>query len=287
MEHTGAAASFGAATSLFPWWSFSKTVLSICALRLVEEELLELDTPRPGKPFTLRQLLQHRAGVPDYGKLRSYHEAVARGDVPWSRDRMLAEVEADRLEFTPGSGWTYSNVGYMLVGEAIEEATGKGLARALHHHVLGPLQVSSARLAAGPSDFGDLYWPAIRSYDPGWVYHGCLIGTPLDAAKILDALFGGKILRSSTLQAMLDEHLLGGPLPGRPWTSCGYGLGLMAGTMGAAGRAIGHSGGGPFCVNAVYHFPDLPVRVTIAVFADGDDQGVAEAEAMRLALEGG
>jgi CubicO group peptidase (beta-lactamase class C family) len=36
----------GEATSLFPWWSFSKTVLAICALRLVENGQLELDKPR-------------------------------------------------------------------------------------------------------------------------------------------------------------------------------------------------------------------------------------------------
>ncbi len=52
----------GAAFAPFPWWSFTKTVLAVAAMRLVEAGKLQLDTPRPHKPYTLRQLLTHRAG---------------------------------------------------------------------------------------------------------------------------------------------------------------------------------------------------------------------------------
>ena len=62
-----------------------------------------------------------------------------------------------------------------------------------------------------------------------------------------------------------------------------YGLGLMTGSMGGVGRAFGHSGGGPFCVNAVYHFPERAVPVTVACFTDGENEGRAEFQAARLA----
>ena len=84
---------------------------------------------------------------------------------------------------------------------------------------------------------------------------------------------------------MLQTHHLGGPIPGRPWTDCGYGLGLMSGRFGEVGRAIGHSGAGPFCANAVYYFPDVANPAVIASFTDGNDEGVAELEAVRLACE--
>ena len=100
----GSIGSTGAASAVFPWWSFTKTVMAICALRLVEAGQLELDAPRPNKPYTLRQLLQHRAGVPNYGALNAYHEAVARNDAPWPRERLLKAVGADRLDFKPGEG---------------------------------------------------------------------------------------------------------------------------------------------------------------------------------------
>jgi len=285
VETGGKVKVVGSASALFPWWSFTKTVLAICALRLVEEGLLDLDALRPGKPFTLRQLLQHRAGVPEYGHLRGYHDAVARCDPPWSRARLLEEVQADRLDFEPGTGWSYSNVGYLFVRDAIEEATALNLGDALKRFLTAPLGLQSVELATQPSDFHRVHWPQLRNYDPGWVYHGCLIGTSLDAASTLHALFQGKILKSDSLQEMVDTHHLGGAIPGRPWSSCGYGLGLMSGQVDTVGHMIGHSGAGPFCVNAVYHFPDFAMPVTVATFMEGSTEGPAEFEAVRLALQ--
>jgi CubicO group peptidase (beta-lactamase class C family) len=280
----GASGSSGAASSVFPWWSFTKTAIAICALRLVEDGQLELDALRPHRPYTLRQLLQHRAGVPNYGALKAYHEAVARGDVPWSRERLLKAVAADRLDFPPGKGWAYSNVGYLFVRDAIEEAAGVSLRVALQELVLAPLQVPSVRLAETSSDFAEVFWPPVRAYDPRWVYHGCLVGTPIDAGKVLHGLLTGGILKPATLRVMTEDHELGGALAGRPWTVCRYGLGLMSGQMGEAGRAVGHSGAGPGCVNAVYHYPDLAVPVTVATFTNGADEGAAEFAAVTIAL---
>lgn len=287
VENDGTVKVFGSPHSLFPWWSFTKTVLAICALRLTEEGLIDLDDLRPGKPFTLRQLLQHRAGVPEYGKLQAYHDAVARRDPPWSRATLLEKVQADRLDFEPGTGWAYSNTGYLFVRDAIEKATGLNLETALKRFVTEPLELQSVELAMTPSDFRRVHWPSSREYDPGWVYHGCLMGTSLDAAKILHALFHGEILTSDRLQAMLDTHPVGGAICGRPWTSCGYGLGLMSGQVGEPCRVIGHSGAGPFSVNAVYHFPDIAKPVTVASFMEGSNEGATEFEAVRLALENG
>jgi len=215
----GTRRAYGASSARFPWWSFTKTALAICAMRLVEEGLLALDAPRPGKPYTLSQLLQHRAGVPNYGGLESYHKAVARGDTPWPRDTLLDAVGGDRLDFAPGTGWAYSNVGYMFVSEAIEAATGLKAGSALHRFVLAPLELSSIEWAHGASDFSDIHWPDGRNYHPGWVYHGCLKGTASDAARLLHALFHGDLLRRESLAAMLDHplHLASEPGRGNFW----------------------------------------------------------------------
>jgi D-alanyl-D-alanine carboxypeptidase len=284
IDGDGAVSVVGSESALFPWWSFTKTVLAICALRLAEEGRLDLDGLRPGKTFTLRQLLQHRAGVPEYGWRSAYKEAVARGESPWSRTRLLDEVQADRLDFEPGAGWAYSNVGYMFVREAVEEAAGVGLGDALKFYVSGPLGLESVELAVERADFVRVHWPAAKNYDPGWVYHGCLTGTALDAARMLHALFAGKILTAESLRAMVKTYPVGGAISGRPWSYCGYGLGLMSGDVEAVGRVMGHTGAGPFCVNAVYHFPDLAMPMTVATFMEGDHEGPAEFEAVRLAM---
>jgi CubicO group peptidase (beta-lactamase class C family) len=69
----------GFSTDVVPWWSFTKTLIAAAALRLAERGRLALDEPLTGLPYTPRQLLQHRAGVGDYGQLPDYQAAVARG----------------------------------------------------------------------------------------------------------------------------------------------------------------------------------------------------------------
>jgi len=287
IDRAGHIGTTGAAREIFPWWSFTKTALAVCALRLVEDGALQLDAPRPGKPYTLRQLLQHRAGVRNYGRLQSYHDAVTRGDAPWSRAELLEAAGAERLDFEPGAGWAYSNIGYLYVRDAIAEAAGMDAGEAMRRWVLAPLRLSSAKWAGRASDFSDIHWPAGRDYHPGWVYHGCLKGTAIDAARLLHAVFDGDILNEKSRAAILSAYPLGGAIAGRPWTECGYGLGVMTGRMGEAGRAIGHSGAGPFSAKAVYHFPDRSTPVTVAVFTDGTDEARAEHEASRIALESG
>lgn len=136
------------APTLVPWWSFTKTVLAAAALALVADGRLSLDAPVGAKPFTLYHLLQHRAGLPEYGQLAAYREAVANGGAPWSRGLMLQRVRADMPAFEPGQDWAYSNVGYLLVREMVEKATGMDLDPALRALVLTPLGITHKPIAS-------------------------------------------------------------------------------------------------------------------------------------------
>ena len=185
--------------------------------------------------------------------------------------------------FPTGQGWAYSNIGYMFAREFIESATGRSFAHLLQDLIATPLNLTSVRLAQTQEDMAQTYWSAAAFYDPAWVYHGCLIGTPKDAARLLHALMTGDVLAPHSLDQMLQRTDLGGAIPGRPWTTCGYGLGLMSGTT-HDGRSIGHSGVGPFCVNAVYHFPDRHDPITVATFGDGSNEASVEHRVVALAL---
>jgi CubicO group peptidase (beta-lactamase class C family) len=79
---------------LVPWWSFSKTVLAAATLVLVDRHKLDLDVPVAGAPYTLRHLLQHTSGLPDYGPNPDYHRAVAARESPWTIDELLQRVNA-------------------------------------------------------------------------------------------------------------------------------------------------------------------------------------------------
>jgi D-alanyl-D-alanine carboxypeptidase len=266
-----------------PWWSFTKTALATAALQLVAQERLALDEPFDGRPFTLRQLLQHRAGVPDYGAIPAYHAAVQNGEKPWDVGQLLDRVGAGRLDFEPGYGWRYSNVGYFFVRRKIEDITGQDIGGALRTLVFDALGLASVHIAATAGDLADTAWGNPGGYDPGWVYHGLLVGTANDAARFLHKLMLGDVLPGRLLAEMMTFVPLGGPLQNRPWETTGYGLGLMIGRMAAAGSAFGHSGAGPGSVSAVYHFNDFTMPRTVAAFVQADDEGETEYEVTRLA----
>ena len=259
-----------------PWWSLTKTAIAAAALALVGDGRLTLDEPLDARPYTLRQLLQHTAGVPEYGALAAYHEAVSRRDAPWSVEELLRRVVADRLLFVPGRGWTYSNVGYLYVRRLIENEMGKRFDTALRRLVFEPLGVPEVTLAREPADLDGTAWGNQSRYHPGWVYHGLAVGTPAEAALFVDRLIAGQLLPAELLRAMLEVHPVGGPIVGRPWQSPGYGLGIMVDAASPRGRCMGHTGGGPGSVAASFHFADLRPTRTVAAFAPAEDPGMVE-----------
>ncbi len=267
-----------------PWWSFTKTAVAAAALVLVARGRLLLDIPVTGRPFTLRQLLQHRSGLPDYGTLPAYHKAVASGDAPWAVADMLARAGADKLIHKPGQVFAYSNIGYLLVCQMIERVCAAPLAAALEELVLTPLGVSGVTYAGSPHDLDRTAWGNAVGYDPGWVYHGLLVGSAGAAALLLHRLLGGGLLPAPLLQAMCTPEPVFASVPGRPWLTVGYGLGLGV-CQAEGGLFAGHTGSGPGSVSAVYQLIGGPAarRRTAAVFAQLDAPGTVEREAVQLA----
>ena len=258
-----------------PWWSFTKTVLSAAALRLVDHGKLDLDAPMRERPFTLRQLLRHEAGLPDYGSISRYHDDVAAGKAPWPVPRMLAAVQADRLRFEPGTGWAYSNIGYLMVAQTIEAGSGVPLAAALSSLVFDPVELQTARLAMSADDLAGVAMDGAAGYDPRWVYHGLVTGTVADAARLLHAVMTGKLLRPPTLAAMLEGY----PLPqyrSEAHPDPAYGLGLMLSATDPQLHPVGHTGEGPGSRIAVYALADRVAAVWTALPADDDAETMAQ-----------
>lgn len=94
-------------------YSITKTFTAALVLKLCEEELLSLDDrlakwfPRIDRAerIPLRRLLNHTAGIPDYGAIRAYHESVrSSSSIPWSFERFASETFERGLGFEPGRG---------------------------------------------------------------------------------------------------------------------------------------------------------------------------------------
>jgi CubicO group peptidase (beta-lactamase class C family) len=288
---------YGGQSNLVPWWSFTKTVLAGAALALVAQHRLDLDepvkvdpsddqaiddraiedAPTERKPFTLRHLLQHTSGLPDYGGLPEYHAAVMARQEPWTHQELLQRVSSSNLLFAPGTSWAYSNVGYLFVRRIIEQTMDSDLDLALRALVFDPLGIHSVFIARTAHDLDCTVWGNERRYHPGWVYHGLAVGPASAAAGVLDRLLYSPFLPSHLKTDMLHAVSVGGPFAGRPAVEPGYGLGLMVDLQSPFGRMAGHTGQGPGSTAAVYSFPDLSSPRTIAAFApvDGADSAGA------------
>lgn len=262
---------------MVPWWSFTKTVLAATALSLVRDELIGLDDAIPDQLFTLRQLLRHEAGLADYGELAEYHAAVAKGESAWSADEMMRRLDGTRLRYSPGTGWRYSNVGYMLIGRLIERLTELTLDDAVSQRALNPLGLSNVRFAKTRADLQTTHLGSTSDYDPAWVYHGLLIGPISHAAIGLGRLMSGDLLPTNLLQEMQAARALGGAIPGRPWVTAGYGLGVMQGSIDGGFTLCGHTGCGPGSVIAVYRICDGDTSACCAAFEVNASEGAVEA----------
>lgn len=260
-----------------PWWSFTKTVLAATALSLVRDGLIGLDDPILDQPFTLRQLLRHESGLADYGELAEYHAAVTNSESAWSVDELMQRLDGARLRYSPGTGWRYSNVGYLHISRLIERLTDLTLDDAVGQRALTPLGLSNVRFAKTREDLQTTHLGNTSNYDPAWVYHGLLIGPISQAAQFLDRLLCGDLLSTGLIQEMQTARTLGGPIPGRPWITPGYGLGVMQGSIGGGYSLSGHTGCGPGSVIAVYRIRDGDASACCAAFKPGASEGAVEA----------
>lgn len=249
------------------WWSVTKTAIAATALRMAGAGLIDLAAPLErleARGATLGELLGHRGRIASYSDLADYARAVADGGPAWPRDAMLARV----MSLPRPGPWAYSNTGFALARAALEQAGGADLGALFATWLFEPLGLDRVRLARNRAEMEALAFPA-RDYDPGWVYHGCLIGPPAAAARMMAGILDGPVLSAAERATLTGFHRVPDGLARPPWALAGYGLGLMTGAMGARGRltrALGHSGEGPGSAAAVYHFPRLAHRPTLAVF---------------------
>jgi CubicO group peptidase (beta-lactamase class C family) len=231
--------------------STTKQFTAALVLRLVEAGKLRLDAPiatylpdypRPqGDQVTLEHLLTHSSGIPDYPRLpRFYEEEAARSHTTAG---LLALFDSLPLEFPPGSKWSYSNSGYVVLGAIIERVTGTPYAKALHEQLLVPLGLRDTGFD-DPEEIverraaGYLHTPeGIRNapyIDPSSVFSaGMLRSSAHDLLRWAELLRAGKVFRDpGTAAAMIATHTETGlPLGG-------YGFGVFVGKQTLGGRPV-------------------------------------------------
>ena len=138
-------------SSVFRIGSTSKQFTAACTILLVEQGKLSLDKtlkdiypdfPDYAKKITIRHLLNHTSGIRDYLQL-AYLKGLGDDDFYQDKDIMKWLVNQSDLNFTPGNEFLYSNSGYWLLGQIVQEITGMNMADYAKKEIFDPLGMSN------------------------------------------------------------------------------------------------------------------------------------------------
>jgi len=135
--------------------SFSKQFTAMAIMLLVREGQLRYDQtlaqvfpefPAYGKTITVRNLLNHTGGLPDYEDLMDALEKT-KGPI-WSPEKQIPDAEVLQLlekesqgKFAPGTKWEYSNSGYVVLGLIVAKVSGKPFGEFLRERIFVPLKM--------------------------------------------------------------------------------------------------------------------------------------------------
>ena len=135
--------------------SFTKQFTAMAVMMLVHDEKLRYDQtlteifpdfPPYGKNITIRNLLNHTGGLPDYEDLMDAAEKV-KGPL-WSAEHQIQDDEVLALlkketkgKFASGTCWSYSNSGYVVLGLIVAKASGQPYGDFLHARIFAPLHM--------------------------------------------------------------------------------------------------------------------------------------------------
>jgi len=209
--------------TLFAIGSVTKQFTCACLLLLAQEGILSVhdkvakyfpDLTRAAD-ITLLDLMNHTSGYPDYYPL----DFVVRSmQEPISADELLRQYAGGKLDFEPGTRYSYSNTGYILLGRIIEKASGEEFGTFLTRRILKPLELHNTvyepdptdpRLARGYLTFALSKPEYTRPEGKGWIgAAGGLYSTPTDLAKWNMALIQGKVLKPEFYQLMTSPRKL-------------------------------------------------------------------------------
>jgi D-alanyl-D-alanine carboxypeptidase len=267
--------------------SNTKMYVATVVMQLVEEGMVNLDEPIEtylpglvagegidGTVITVRQLLQHTSGLPEYAD-QVAADAFAAQNVYISPRDMLDIALTKPANFQPGERWEYSNTNYLTLGLLIERVTERPLQEQIDERIIRPLGLehtyfpsAGERELRGDHPLGyhittDGALRDITALDPAFAWSaGALVASPSDLNRFMQALLSGELVDDASLAEMQRTVPAGDEL----WPEATYGLGLQSYPLSCGGVAWGHGGDIPGTQTRNAVGPD-GTAVTIAVTA--------------------
>ena len=276
--------------------SITKTFTAAAVLRLAERGKLSLAAPvarylpavyrralrgdgyDPSR-ITVRMLLQHTSGLFDHSTADLYEQKLfSDPGHRWTRlEQVRLAMSSGDPVASPGRRYSYSDTGYVLLGQIIESVDGRRQAAAYRHLLrfrrLGLRATYFETLEPTPrvpgrqahQYFGDLDTTAVLDASHDLYGGGGLVSTAADLNRFIRALFEGRVVSRRSLAVMTT--------PSRQSGEDYYGMGIRRIST-AAGTCFGHGG---FWGSLTFFCPrrDLAISVTVNAASPGDPEAVA------------
>ncbi len=279
--------------------SLTKTFVATVLLQLEAEGRLSLDDTvdkwlpglveghgNDGRRITLRQLLRHTSGIPDYTADPDFRARYLTEDgfrqhrYDTLAPRQLVAIALRHApDFAPDTSWRYSNTNYVIAGMVIEKATGRSYANEITRRLIEPLRLTATSVPVGKTEVPR---PGSRAYS---TFDGS-VGEPYDVTDLdpsLAAASGAMISDSADLDSFYAALLGGRLLPARQSRELRttvaiaeapdvrYGLGLMDRRLSCGDHVWTHTGDILGSTSVAATTPDG--RHTLALNFDGDWAG--------------
>ena len=261
--------------------SLTKPFTATAVMMLVEAGKISLedhlpkyfpDAPPAWQDVSVEHLLRHTSGLGDFFSIQ---ELQSKSDFAWEREYappdLLPLLFKAPIQSQPGERWSYSNVGYYLLGWIIEKVTGEPYEAFLKHGIFDPLQMTETRRMDRrdiiPNRASGYTWEnnTLRNAkftSATWAYsEGGLVSSASDLARVDAGLFGDRLLKRTTLERMWQPSRLG------DGSLAKYGCGWNVGSD-PRRRQIYHSGNKPGFASIIRHYIDESLTVVLLANVD-------------------
>ncbi len=280
--------------------SFTKQFTATCIMLLVHDGKLHYDDhltdlfpefPAYGKSITVRNLLNHTSGLPDYEEiLMKQYPNTPDDKIPQILDAgVLKSLEQQTAgQFPPGSKWQYSNSGYAVLAMIVERVSGKKFGDFLRDRIFVPLKMNhTLAYEKGKNDVPHRAYGHTKEKDGNWRETdqsptSAVLGDGGIYTSIDDLEKWDRALREHTLlseaemkPALTPVEPTGGPAKFHSGKTLSYGFGWFLDPY-QGHRRMFHDGETIGFLTTIQRFPDD--NLTIIVLAnrtDVDPQGLA------------
>lgn len=263
--------------------SISKLIGSTLVMKLAEEGKLSLDqtlyellpdfpNKEQAQKITLRHMLSHTSGLQDYVSVID-SDYVETGVDPTQKD-YYQFFEEHPLHFEPGSNYSYSNSGFVLMAMIVERITGHSFQEEIDRVINKPAGmnlklVNEAVHHPAMSDYVELKDSVFHPF-PIWPWikgDGGLTSRSIELAQFPRQWAGGKIISEDFFREMTE------PITLTDGVQTGYGIGVRNGEF-YGEKIIGHTGGHKSTYAIMVYFPERDLTFIVFINTDNTPSNV-------------